>query len=264
MPDDKSMVESFLAQVDELIVRPIEQAGDRLKRSTKLLRQYREQCDAWRAGKVQHVRNITERVNELCLAKLILEDASVTDREYEAAVPGTDKTIDFLVHPAADHTVQLFYDVKTVHPEPGDSWALYERATAEGWWTPNTELILEKEWLGAEIAHEKFASRYRFFEHTLALERKIDQMTRGDGAYFRMVFCGDGFKWHLTELEDFAETYFTGAYPGDHFAAIQRHYMQQQGQTFRRSISGFCCLTRAIRSPAVTAFRIDLRAPRFP
>ncbi len=115
MPDDKLMVESFLAQVDELIVRPIEQAGDQLKQSAKLLRQYREQCGAWRAGKVPHVRNITERVNELCLAKLILEDASVTDREYEAAVPRTDETIDFLVHPAADHAVQLFYDV-TVRP----------------------------------------------------------------------------------------------------------------------------------------------------
>ena len=259
--EDRDLVKSFLSVVDETVVASIEQSQERLKGCGKLIKQYRDQCKAWHAQNVGTARNITERVNELCIAKAIVEAPTVADAEYEAPLAGTGKTIDFLVRPKDNPDQRIFYDVKTVHPEPHDAWEQYQRFTTKGWWAPKTELTLERDWMGGEIAHDKFASRVRFIEHTFDLEAKIAAITERDGTFFRMVFCGNGFQWHPDELEDFAEGYFTGRSRWDHFASMQQHWLAERGFGFQRTIAGFCCLIRQVRSLEFE-YRSDMRVPK--
>lgn len=258
------MVERFLSDVDAEIVPAIEAGATRLRGHRKLVGRYRSECAAWRSGNVDHVRGITEAVNELCIAKLVLEDQNVTRAEYEPQIEGADRTIDFLVHPATANA-RIFYDVKTIQPEERDAWERYQRAMDEGRFTPNTELVLDREWMGGEIAHELFASREKFLEYTLELEAKIRQVAGGDQTYFRIVFCGDGFQWRRDHLEDFSDFYLAGRYrPDDSLGAMQAHYLRMKGITLDRSIHGFCYLQRARPSVTVAAFTCDVRGPKLP
>ncbi len=251
---------SFLAEVEGTLLPIIESSGDRLKGQHGLVTKYRHEAAAWRDRKMPHVRGITEVVNELCIARRILEDPTVTRAEYEPPLMGTAKTIDFLVYPNTGEPARLFYDVKTVHPKEGDGWALYEKATAMGWLSG---LHLDPSFMGPEIAHEKFAARARFLEYTVAFEVKISEMANRDGAYFRMVFCGDGFQWHRDELEDFADTYYTGKSIWDHLAAMQAHYLTENGWTLERSIHGFCFMRRPTLAIQEVEFVCDVRGPSF-
>jgi hypothetical protein len=262
VPVDRELLEKFLTLVDQAVVPTIKQAGNRFTRRQSLLDAYQSACETWRDGNVQHIRDIMTRVNELCIAKLMLEDLTVSQVEYEVPLAGVSKTIDFQVRPVSHPQVRLFYDVKTVQPEEGDAWERYEKAKREGWFMPGTELILEQEWMGREIAHEKFAARQRFIEHALQLEEKIESTADRDQSYFRLVFCGDGMQWHETELEDFAESYFLGTFQWDHFARMQTHWLKEHGRPFQRSITGFCAGIR--KKPSVTmSLRLDVRAPKF-
>lgn len=264
MPIDRELVERFLSEVDAEMVPVIEAGANRLQGHRKLLGRYRFECAAWRSEKVDHVRGIMEVVNELCVARLILEDQDVISADYEPEIDGMDRTIDFLVRPATTDA-RIFYDVKTIHPQERDAWERYQKAKDERWFTPNTELVLDREWMGGEIAHELFASREKFLQYALELEAKIRQVANREGAYFRVVFCGNGFQWRRDHLEDFADFYFTGRYrPDDSLGAIQAHYMNENGITLDRSIHGFCYLQRAKPSVTVAAFACDVRGPRLP
>ena len=259
MPLDKDLVIDFLSRVESDIVAAILRHTGRLERCSKLLRGYEEARDAWKEGRTAYLRDVTSRVNELCVAKAMLEDVTVSRVEYESPLAGTAKTIDFLAFPANKPGVCLYYDVRTVQPEERDSWAKYLGAV----FTPGTNLILEREWMGGEIFHEKVTARARFVEHTLELEEKIRgvSVSQKDRTFFRLILCGDGFQWHRSELEDFVETYFRGSYPWDHFAAMQEHYLKSRGREFERTVHGFCYLKRRQPRTNIDAFVCDVRGP---
>lgn len=261
MPADPALVEAFLAEVDATIYPALEAHGGRLRNHQGLVTKYRTACSAWRSGRVGHIRGIAEAVNELCVARCFLEETSIGSVDYELRLGGTDKTIDFLVCPT-NGQARIFYDVKTIHPEERDAWERYKRAKSQGWFTPNTELVLDKEWMGGALAHELFACREKFLEYTLELEEKIRHVGDRDGTYFRMVFCGDGFQWRKDHLEDFAETYLTGHYSWDHFATMEAYSLKDKGKSLDRSIHGFCYFQRSVRSSTVAAFVSDVRGPR--
>lgn len=261
---DPDRVNSFLKIVDCEIVPRIEASGDRLTGYRKLLRKYRSECKAWRSGNITHVRGFTEAVNELCLAKRILDDTKVKAAEYEPAIEKTDKTIDFLVYPADSKNpdARIYYDVKTIHPEERDRWDQFEEMKVKGRFTPGTELDLDPEWMGGEIAHDFFAAREKFLEYSREFEAKIRHVENLKGCRFGMVFCGDGFQWPRDHLEDFADFYFTGRHrTDDPFGAMEAHYMAEKDIAFDHTINGFCYLQRAISSINVTFCR-NVRGPR--
>lgn len=264
MTIDRELVDRFLGQADAEIIPAINAPADRLTGHRRLIDKYNSECAAWHSELVNHVRGITEAVNELCIAKLILEDPTVRAAEYERQLEGTNKSVDCVVY-LANSDAQIFYDVKTIQPEERDAWERYERARARGWFTRNTRLVLDQEWMGGEIAHELFASREKFLEYTLELEAKIRLITDRERTYFRLIFCGDGFQWRCDHLEDFADFYFNGHHrPDDSLGAMQVHYMSENGLTFERSIHGFCYFERRRPSITVTTFRSDVRGPRLP
>jgi hypothetical protein len=100
--------------------------------------------------------------------------------------------------------------------------------------------------------------------HTLELEQKIRFVVNDGRTYFRMVFCGDNFRWHRSDLEDFADTYFGRPTPWDHLASMQKHTMCEKGWTWDRSISDFCFFQRGPSQPAEMFFVCGLAGPGYP
>lgn len=260
MPIDRELVETLLQEIDTELVPFIRANAERLEGNGKIISNYQRGCVAWRRGQMQHVRGLTEAINELCVARLILEDETVRAASYEPQMEGTDQTIDFLVY-LVEGDGRIYYDVKTVQPEERDAWERYQRFVERGLLTHNTELI----GMGGEIAHDLFASREKFLVYTLELEEKIRRSERDTPALFHLIFCSDGFQWQLDHLEDYADFYFLGhPRPDDTLGEMQAHYMLERKIIFDRSIAAFCYFERPKRHARPTAFKCNVRGPMLP
>lgn len=264
MPIDRELVEGFLSKVDAEIIPAITAGAPRLQGHQKLLDKYQAARTYWKDETVEHIQGITAAVNELCIARRILEDKKVTSASYEPQLDGTAKTIDFLVC-LVGTKARIFYDVKTVQPEERDKWDRYERMKSKGLFTPHAKLELEQEGMGGEIAHELFASREKFLDYTLELEAKIRSLPKQTLTYFHLIFCGDGFQWRRDYLEDFADFYFSGhCRADDALGSMQTHNLAEKGNTFDRSIHGFCYFARKSPRTVVDAFQCNIRGQKFP
>lgn len=263
MPIDRGLVEGFLSKVDAEIVPAITAGASRLQGYQKLLAKYQAARTDWNDRKVEHVQDITPVVNELCIARLILDDNRVRSASYEPQLEGTAKTIDFLVCLVGTEA-RIFYDVKTVQPEERDAWDRYQRFRENSRFTPHTELELEQEGMGGQIAHELFASREKFPVYTVELEKKIRSLPVANSTCFRLIFCGNVVQWRRDHLEDFADFYFSGRFrEDDSLGSMQTHHMAEKRITFDRSIHGFCYFFRKQLSTTEKAFGCDVRGPNF-
>ena len=74
MPIDRELVEGFLSKVDAEIIPAITAGAPRLQGHQKLLANYQAACTNWKYGTVEHIQGITAAVNELCIARRILEE----------------------------------------------------------------------------------------------------------------------------------------------------------------------------------------------
>ena len=262
--DDPVAVTRLVEAVRRDTLAYLEAEHSRLGQYPRLLGRFDDACRAWSEKRTPNARQITETVNELLIAKRFLQNRLCARLEYEPSLDGSKKTIDYLFHTTEGH--RIFYDAKTIHPEDKDAWERYERAKEKGRFTSGTRLMLDEEWEGGLLAHQQFAVREKFRDYTLEIEEKIRNVSnRQDGhTYFRMVFCGDGFRWRRDHLEDFADTYFTGGSAWDHFATMEAHYLREKGLTLERTIHGFCYFERGPRLPEPTAFECDVRGPQLP
>src|SRR5712692_7705663 len=115
---------------------------------------------------------LDEAHNEICVALAVLASSptqAIERLQYEQPLPGTPKTIDFLV--TARDGKRYYIDVKTISPKSRNRWEKYVEAQQKGWLS--SHVTLRKEWLGGEIWHDITASRGRMLEYTLELEKKI-------------------------------------------------------------------------------------------
>jgi len=262
--DDPVLVAGLVDEVRVNTISYLEKHDSRLTGLPRLVSGFEKAVRAWNEKQFPDARQITETVNELLIAKRFLQDPLCASVSYEPSLDGSRKTIDFLFHTTEGN--RIFYDAKTIHPEDKDAWERYQRAMGKGWFTSGTHLTLDKDWEGGVLAHERFAVREKFRDHTLELEEKIRNVSnrQDEHTYFRMVFCGDGFQLRKDHLEDFADTYFTGRSSWDHFAKMEAHYLREKGLTFERTIHGFCYLERGPRRPEPSAFDRDVRGPQRP
>lgn len=198
-----------------------------------------------------------EAHNEICVADAILSDPSTLQATllYEPPLPGTDKTIDFVLQETGGRVTLV--DAKTIKPQPRDRWDQYERAIKEGWLPTNVQFILEQEWQDGEFWHSAFASRSRFLEYTLEFEQKLAASGYGDAAPRRiLMLCGEGFDWRQHELEHFVAYYRSGVHRGDDpFSLAESRYVEVNGIALRHSIASFGCLDR--RQGDINARRIN-------
>ena len=105
---------------------------------------------------------LNEVVNEISAAREFLRSAECKALSYEPPLEGTQKTIDFLFLTTEGQSI--FLDVKTVHPQETDGWPRYQRLQPH--FSPGTHVLLDKNALGCEIAHDRFSALERFLEYT--------------------------------------------------------------------------------------------------
>jgi hypothetical protein len=193
-----------------------------------------------------YFRAVDEAHNELCVASALLSNKQLkfVRLEYEPPLPGCARTIDFRA--TADNRQIAYVDVKTIKPEDTDRWHQFERARNEGWFPENVIVGISQQWLGGEIWHAWFAARGRMLEYSLELEQKIAEAgLEADKAIFVLALCGDGFRWHQDQLEDFVAFYSTGAYlADDSFSQVEHKYMTDKEISLKRTISRFAYFQR--------------------
>jgi hypothetical protein len=128
----------------------------------------------------------------------------------------------------------------------------------------NVNFIVEKEWMGGAIYGNVFASRAHFLDYTREFETRLaaaKAIKPGPGV---LVFCGTGFAWHKSNLEDFADFYLTGVHrTDDAFALMEQHNMKEKKVELLRNVDHFAWLRRHIERPQLEEFHVPIRGPRF-
>jgi hypothetical protein len=96
------------------------------------------------------------------------------------------------------------------------------------------------------------------FEDRLAATKAIK---KGPGI---LVFCGNGFAWRLSDLEDWADFYHSGKHRADDpFGPMERYYIETKKLALRRNIDHFAWLERPFSQARRSNFKIPVRGPRF-
>ena len=243
--DEIQTVEDYRAEVMKTYGAIFAEAADRFPGSEPLLRRFNAAVDSVLRG--SSFRAVDEAHNELCIARALLLNTKprFASLAYEPSLVGCAKTIDFRAVSVEGLTV--FVDVKTIKPEPKDRWKQFERAQREGWFPQNMIVGLSKEWMGGEMWHQMFAVRARMLEYTLELETKIREcgLTGQENTLFLLAFCGAGFHWHVSQLEDFVQFYRNGRHRSDDpFAKVESYFMEEENVTLDRTVMRFACMRR--------------------
>jgi ribosomal protein L30 len=234
----------------------------RILRGDVLWAQFEEAVAACRADPKMDDRQISERVNELAVAKVLLDDPTITGPiTYEPDMLPDRRKIDFVVDRGRDN---LHVEVKTVRPHTADTDEAWQKFLERREYHPdNVNFIVAKEWMGGAIYGNVFASRAHFLEYALEFETRLaaaKAIKEGPGI---LVFCGTGFAWHLSNLEDFADFYHSGVHRSDDaFAQMEQHHIEEKGLELLRNIDHFACLRRHIERPEMEEFRFPVRGPR--
>jgi hypothetical protein len=244
--DDIAWVKAYATEVQNTFEPEFNVAAGRFKDGKVLLDRFNTAIESVLKNGKGHFRAVDEAHNELCIASALLSNTKLKfiRVEYEPLLAGCAKTIDFRA--TAENAQIVYVDVKTIKPEDTDRWEQFERAKAEGWFPDNIIISISQEWLGGEIWHAWFAARARMLEYSLELEQKIAAAgLQVDSANFVLALCGDGFRWHQDQLEDFVAFYTTGAYRADDsFSIVERKHMTDKKISLKRTISRFAYFQR--------------------
>jgi hypothetical protein len=237
----------------------------RLAGGNRLWRQFEDAIAAYRENGIPSLRQVTERVNELVVARIILNDTTLPHSkvQYEPQI-GTDaRRIDFVVPDVTGGN--LYIEVKTVHPRTEDSdknWGKYEKRREMH--TENTQYIVKKDWLGAELYGNSFSARSKFMEYAREFETRLAAAKEAQPGRGVLVFCGDGWAWHLSQLEDFADFYRTGRHrPDDSFGKMEAEEIQRNGIELIRNIGAFGFVKRHFASVIEEEWLPEVRGPSY-
>ena len=118
--------------------------------------------------------------------------------------------------------------------------------------------------MGGAIHGNEYASRAHFLDYSLAFEARLASaktIKQGPGV---LIFCGNGFAWHLSNLEDFADFYRTGVHRADDaFGPMEEHYIKENGIHLERNIDHFALLRRPVDEAPSQEMYFPVRGPRF-
>jgi hypothetical protein len=237
--------------------------GARLTGGSRLWAQFEHAVSAWRQHGRPQVTGIIERVNELAMAKYLLADPHIPDAEiqYEPEVIAGGARFDFVVPDYQGTT--LYVEVKTVHPRTEDTERNWRKVEArQRHLSPGNHYVVAKEWMGATIFGNSFSARSSFLGYALETEDKLEAAHAVRPGRCVLVFCGNGFPWHVSELEDFADFYRTSLHRfDDPLAAMEQHHMTQHQLTLHRTIEAFAAMIRPDDSTEPTKWVYPVRGP---
>lgn len=249
----------FAAAVRAVYHEPVTR---RILRGDVLWAQFEEAVASCRADPNGDDRQIIEKVNELVVAKVLLDDPAITGPiTYEPDFLPDGRKIDFVVDRGKDN---LYVEVKTVRPRTADTEEAWDKFIARRKHHPdNVNFMVEKEWMGGAIYGNVFASRAHFLDYTREFETRLAAAKAIKGGSGVLVFCGTGFAWHKSNLEDFADFYLTGVHRGDDvFALMEQHAIKRKKIKLLRNIDHFAYVRRHIEKPQKEEFHFPVRGPR--
>jgi large subunit ribosomal protein L30 len=253
-------IDTFTTAVREEYYVPV---TTRIINGDALWRQFEDAIAAYRADPRRDERGVTERVNELAVAKVLIDDPTVTwPITYEPDFLPDGRKIDFVIDRGND---TLYVEVKTVHPNTADTDEAWQKYLARRkYHRPNVMFILQKEWMGGAIYGNVFASRGHFLDYAREFETRLvaaKAIKQGPGI---LVFCGSGFAWHESHLEDFADFYHQGVHRDDDaFALMEAEAIKRKRIKLLRNIDHFAYLRRQKEIPGRVEFYWPVRGPRF-
>ncbi|MGB6325878.1 MAG: hypothetical protein WBG11_08910 [Methylocella sp.] len=258
-------IEQHIAAVEAHYELLITGSDSRLEGGGKLWGQFTNAVKSYRERDKAEFSAVIERVNELAVARILLGDPTLTGRKilYEPQIAADDhRKIDFVVPDVEDGS--LYIEVKTVRPiakDPEQKWKQYEKCKQNH--TENVSYIVGKERLGAQIYGNSFSARTKFMDYTRKFEPRLAEAVKVQPGRSVLVFCGTGWEWHRSELEDFADFYLTGRYrQDDPFATMEAHEAFTKGSiAVQRNIVAFGFVKRPIDSITEEEWIADVRGP---
>jgi hypothetical protein len=258
-------IESHIEAVQALYRPVIALAGGRLAGGEQLYCQFEQAVDSFRRHGRGRVSGVVERVNELAVARKLLMDPSLEPAliEYEPEVLADGPKFDFALRESGDRTV--YVEVKTVEPRTEDDNRNRQKVLRrQQHVSPGNQYVVAKEWMGAAIFGNSFSARSSFMAYTLETEAKLSAQVAARPGRGVLVFCGTGFAWHVSELEDFADFYSRGRHRvDDPFATMEQHAMRERGIKLARTLDGFAALHRHHDATEPSEWIYPVRGPRW-
>lgn len=205
---------------------------------------------------------LIECVNEMAVARVLVDDPALQQFkiEYEPNILPDGRRIDFVVDRGDD---RVYVEVKTVRPKTKATSGAYKKFRERRKRHPaNVEYVVNPEALGGAIYGDSFASRSHFLLYSMAFEERLEEakaIKQGPGI---LVFCGNGFAWHRSELEDWADFYRLGKHRADDpFGPMELHHLTTNGISLKRNIDHFAHLKRPFNFARRTEFKWPVRGP---
>jgi hypothetical protein len=235
----------------------------RIKRGNALWDLFEGAAEACRADSRAGERQLAERINELAVAKVLAEDKGLQGAiTYEPDLLPDGRKIDFVADRGRDNA---YIEVKTVHPDITDTEGAWENYVKRREFHPkHADFVVKKDWMGGKLYGNTFASRSRFLEYTIDFETRLAEakkIRRGPGL---LVFCGNGVRWHRSNLEDFADFYHAGKHrQDDPFALMEKHHIDAKKLQLLRNVDNFGCIRRRMEQAAIEDFVWPVRGPSF-
>jgi hypothetical protein len=232
-------LDHFIAAVEAHYEPLITSVSSRLHGGATLWAQFEAARDAYDHAKPATFAALAERVNEMAVAELILADPALEgELHYEPDILPDGRRIDFVIIGTTENT---YIEVKTVNPRTADSDANWRKQLDRRKHHPdNVHVVVIKEGLGASIYGSSFSARSRFLDYSREFEVRLAAAKTVRSGNGLLIFCGTGFAWDQSELEDFADFYFTGVHrPDDPFGPMERHEIERAKIDLLRNITAF-------------------------
>jgi len=205
--------------------------------------------------------HLGERINELAVAKVLADARDLRGPiTYEPDLLPSKRRIDFVADCLRDN---LYVEVKTIHPGTADAKKAWDRYLERRKLHPEqVNFIVEEDWRGGELYGDTFSSRSKFLDYTRAFEDRLAEAKRVKDGPGILVFCGNGARWHRSDLEDFADFYHAGKHrQDDPFALMEQDDMERRRIKLLRNVDYFACLRRPLDQAPMQDIHWPIRGP---
>lgn len=253
-------VAEVTAEYHDILVGP----ESRVVRGDALWDQFEAAVAQYHASHGKSDRRLIETVNELAVARVLVDDPALqrAQIQYEPDLLPDGRKIDFVVDRGKDN---LYVEVKTVRPKTKATQDAYQKYENRKKLHPkNVEFIVDPRQMGGAIYGDAFASRADFLEYTMAFEQRLaaaKAIRPGPGI---LVFCGNGFAWRKSNLEDWADFYHLGHHRADDaFGPMERDHIEKNGIQLQRNVDHFAWLQRPFEQARRSELTFPIRGPVF-
>jgi ribosomal protein L30 len=259
-----SELDAFVTQVTTEYRDILIGQGSRVVRGDVLWNQFEAAVADHHTSLGKADRRLIEVVNELAVAKVLVDDPAlkVARIEYEPDLLPNNRKIDFVIDRGRDN---LYVEVKTVRPNTKATRAAYTNYEKRKKYHPkNVEFVVNPRQMGGSIYGDAFASRSHFLDYTMMFEERLaaaKAIRPGPGI---LIFCGNGFAWRKSNLENWVDFYHLGRHRADDpFGPMETDHIEKNGIQLKRNVDHFAWLQRPFEQAQRTGLAFPIRGPAF-